>query len=207
MLERPMKPLLILPLLFLFLIPYAQATTYQSRYGFTVDVPDRWLVVTQASIAAAPEQFQAHTAESPYGVIDRALLRTVVSRVQTGKVEIYLKQSTTDPTAADHIQVTQRSGTLPTDTGDVRKACKGLESYFSKQFGRTIVVYNCGVDRIRGRPALQLEFDGVQRGTRSMQYRIQGTATTTVLITATSNTATLDQVRPDFRRIVNSIHF
>ena len=202
-----MKHIVLVPLVLFLCVAHAHATKYESGFGFTVDVPRHWLVVTHKRVMKNPDLFEAHGANSPYGVIEAPLMKRVVTQVMSGKVEIYITQSKADSRSADNIAVKKQHEKLPQDAAQTQRACDTLQAVFSKKFGRTVALYNCHLQRLNARAALQLEFDAAEPGTRSVQYRIQDTPRTTVVITATSKTNTLNRIRHEVRSIVNSIRF
>jgi hypothetical protein len=55
--------------------------------------------------------------------------------------------------------------------------------------------------------SLFLEFDGMVKGTRSIQYQIQMSSNVQIVVTATCKDTTLEIVRKEFEDIVGSIRF
>src|SRR6266511_2247509 len=78
-----MKKGLLVIILSAFGIASAHAGAYESRFGFTMDLPSRWHVVNRESLESDP--VQADTLKG----IDKSLLEKNRQAVLDGKAEIY----------------------------------------------------------------------------------------------------------------------
>ena len=61
------------------------AKVYKSNYGFKINVPEHWLVLTQAELKENPDLFDFENTD--FGKIDKNLLKQVINNIKTGNAE------------------------------------------------------------------------------------------------------------------------
>ena len=74
-----MKKILFTLLIFLALSNITFAKEYQSSYGFSIDVPEHWLVLTPDELKNNPDLFDFENAD--FGGIDKTLLKQVINKI------------------------------------------------------------------------------------------------------------------------------
>ncbi len=193
---------LLVFIIFLAITP-AYGKEYQSSFGFTVDIPTHWLVLTRQELKENPDLFDFDKKE--FGSIDKNLLKNVVSGIKSGRIEFFFNQKTSDSSFSDNINVAKQIGKIPENDTQLREICDALPGQLSAYFGRKIACYQCKLKDINGLKSLFLEFDGVIEGTRSMQYQIQKSPSVMIIFTATCKNSVLDTIREEFERIILSI--
>ena len=196
--------ILVILIIFLFITP-GYGKEYQSSFGFTVDIPEHWLVLTRQELKDNPDLFDLDKME--FGKVDKNLLKNVISKIQSGGVEIYFNQETPNIHFNDNINVVKTIGKIPQNDNQLRKVCELLPEQLSSAFGRKIKVYQCKLKNVNRLDCLFLEFDGMVEGTRSIQYQIRKSISVQIIITATCKNTTLKTVRNEFENIVHSIKF
>jgi hypothetical protein len=154
------------------------AEIYHSSFGFTINIPSHWLIVSKQEVKDNPDLFN---------------------------VEIYYNQNTTDAYFRDKILVGILAGRLPQTVSERKITCTGLPGELSRAYGKHIKVYKCGFKKVSGLNAFYAEFDGVVDGTRSIQYQIQKSPSVVIIITATCKNTSLSIIKKEFENMVSSI--
>ena len=193
---------LVVLLIFIAITP-VYGKEYKSSFGFTVDIPEHWLVLTKEELKENPDLFDFD--KKRFGNVDKNLLKNIDSQIKSGQVEFYFNQKTSDSSFADNINVIKDIGKIPENNTQLRELCNLVPKQLSSYFGRKIRVYECKLVDINNLKSLFLEFDGVTEGTRSIQYQIQKSPSVKIIITATCKNSVLDTIRKEFNRIVLSI--
>ena len=198
-----MRRYTLVVLLFFITITPVYGKEYKSSFGFTVDIPEHWLVLTKEELKENPDLFDFD--KKRFGNIDKNLLKNIDSRIKSGQVEFYFNQKTSDSSFADNINVIKQIGKIPENNTQLREICNSAPNQFSSYFGREIKVYQCKLVDINNLKSLFLEYDGAIEGSRNIQYLIQKSPSVQILITATCKNSVLDTIRKEFNRIVLSI--
>jgi hypothetical protein len=77
--RRYILVVLVVFIIFLAITP-AYGKEYQSSFGFTVDIPTHWLVLTRQELKENPDLFDFDKKE--FGSIDKNLLKTTLNLVR-----------------------------------------------------------------------------------------------------------------------------
>ena len=195
--------ILVVLLIFIAVTP-AFGKEYKSSFGFTIDIPTHWLVLTRQELKENPDLFDFDRKE--FGSIDKNLLKTIASAIKSGRVEFFFNQQTSDSSFSDNINVVKQVGKIPDNDTQLREMCDSLPEQLTSYFGRKIECYQCRLKDINGQKFLFLEFEGVIEGTTSIQYQIQKSPGVQIIITATCRNSILDTIREEFTRIILSIN-
>ena len=179
----------------------ATAKEYQSSFGFTVTVPDNWLVLTKQEIAMNPEL------AGPPGV-SAGKIDPQLKAVESGSIEFLYNRTTSDATFSDNINVRLGGrGKIPNTPEGVKDECTAYAQALAKAVGRTLAVAKCDNRDVGASKAFYVEYEGRVAGTVTMQYKFVRPDGKLVFVTATCKKASLDRFRPEFEAIVKSIHF
>jgi hypothetical protein len=76
-----MRKIILGLLIFFAAINSTFAKEYESNYGFNIDVPAHWLVLTQAELKENPDLFDFENTD--FGNIDKNLLKQIQKLTQT----------------------------------------------------------------------------------------------------------------------------
>ena len=87
-----MRRYILVVLLILIAVTPVYGKEYQSSFGFTVDIPGYWLVLTRQELKENPDLFDFD--KKAIGNIDKNLLENVVNEIKSGRVELYFNQKT-----------------------------------------------------------------------------------------------------------------
>jgi len=181
------------------------AETYHSSFGFTINIPGHWLIVSKQEVKDNPDLFNFEN--DVFKNTDKAMLNQIKNMILSGKVEIYYNQNTTDTYFRDNINVFILIGRLPQTVSESKKTCKSLPGELSRAYGKHIKVYKCELKKVSGLNAFYSEFDGVVDGTKSIQYQIQKSQSVVITLTATCKNQSLRIIKKEFEDIVSSLKF
>ncbi len=181
----------------------AYGKEYKSSFGFTVEIPEHWLVLTREELKENPDLFDFD--KKKFGDIDKNLLKNVESKIKSGQVEIYFNRNTSDGSFADNINIVKEIGRIPENDTQLSGICNAFPKQLSSYFGRDITLYQCKLVSINNVKSLFLEFDGAVEGTRSIQYQIQKSPSIIIIVTVTCKNRVLDTIEKEFKKIVFSI--
>ena len=176
---------------------------YESSFGFIVNIPEHWLVLTRQELKDNPDLLEFDAKE--FGNLDKDLLKGVRSQIESGKIECYLNQATADVSFMDNINVMKAIGTIPENDNQLQEACDSIPKLLSSAFGRRIKVFQCKLKNVNGLDCLFLTYEGAVEGTTSLQYVIQKSRSVQIIMTATCKNATLKTIRDEFENIMYSI--
>ncbi len=193
---------LIVLLISIFVTP-VYGKEYKSSFGFTVDIPEQWLVLTRQELKDNPDLFDLD--DKQFRNVDKNLLKKVTEEIKLGRVEFYFNLVTSDISFADNINVGKNVGKIPENNDQLQKVCDMLPEQLSSYFGRRVRVYQCILKDVNGLSSLFLEFDGMIEGTTSIQYQIQKSPGVQLIITATCKNTSLKTIRNEFESIIYSI--
>ena len=183
----------------------ARATDYQSSFGFTLSIPDDWLVLTKEAIKGNAAFTDAQDARA--GKINPELLRDLKAKVESGSIEMFFDRATSDGTFADNINVMVRRGQIPGAPDKLQQVCEAYPAKLAKYAGRNLAVVRCETRDLGATEAMYVEFEGIIAGTVTMQYQIPRPNNELLLVTATCKQASLQRIRAEFEAIVRSIRF
>ncbi len=179
------------------------AETYHSSFGFTINIPSHWLVVSKQEVKDNPDLFNFEN--EVFKNTDKAMLNQIKNMILSGKVEIYYDQNTTNSYFRDNINAFILAGRLPQTVSESKEKCRNIPGELSRAYGKNIKVYNCGSRKVSGLNTFYSEFDGVVGGTRSIQYQIQKSPSVVITITATCKNESLNIIKKEFEDMVSSI--
>jgi len=175
----------------------------QDSFGFSIDVPDNWIVLSRQEVRENPDLFDGLSIEG----VSPDVMKNFETRVESGSVEMYFRQEEGVASFADNINVIKQLQVLPETAGDLKKYHEALPAEFEKAFGRRLKLHESRLAEVGGRNAVFLEFEGVVPNTRSMQYHVAKSKSVSLIFTATCKEATLEDVRPEFEAMIKSIRF
>jgi hypothetical protein len=185
----------------------AYAGTYESQFGFSIDLPSHWNIVNMKNLKDNPERyFSAHNGRSKN--IDESFSEKNKKEILGGKVEIYENLSTNYDNFTDNIYVQMDHGDVKPLKAVEKAICnvKMLKAAFSKSFGRNVNVYACKVVKVSSYDAIYMDFDGAYPGTRSLQFQIWKPSNDIIIMTLTTKNKTLKKLRDEFTAIAYSLN-
>jgi hypothetical protein len=166
----------------------AFAGTYQSDFGFRLELPQGWTIVSKKGVKEKPEIVKAvfETAEKNRTLLDmpEALFNKLQEKISGGDVEYYYK--TDSPNFS--ISVYQDNGSIPASPDTAREACRSLpEDLVKVSKNPSVKVYECRLAVLGNTPALYVAADAYERGQKYVQYMVQKGPNEVLLFSATSS--------------------
>jgi len=190
---------IILAFLMLFIwIGSSSARTYTSTFGFSIDIPSHWLILSKQELKNNPDLFD-HEREA-FGDIDPSALVMMKIIISSRKLEVFLNRNT-----GDTFQVVESGDRNPKNSSEREEECERLSHSLSNAFGKHMKFYACVLRNVAGLNAFYVEHDGPADGTRIIQYSIEISPDLTVILTATCGDQSLQLIKEEIEAIVTSI--
>ncbi len=185
-------------LVFLLFIQSVHAGTYDSQFGFSIDLPPHWEVINRKSLKNNTEKFNDKSKGS--------LSDKYRNEILEGKAEIYERLTADFSNFTDAIFVQVDHGGLKPIKSLESAICNIslLQESYSKSFGRPVKVHACKVVRVSNYDAVYTDFDGAAPGTRSLQYQVWMPSNDFIVMTLTAGNGTIGKLRDEFTGIVYS---
>lgn len=196
----------VLMLMSSLLATAAYAKPYASSLGFSIEVPDGWLILSQAGAKQDPKLFDP--ARPEFAGMGKDGVASLKAQVEGGAMERYLHTGVGSSGFTDFITVIKDQGQVPSAELDVKNACDDLADELTAEAldtGNAPQMYQCSSVKVGGKDALFFVEDGADSGTKVIEYQIQQSAGQILIFGGTFATQVFDQERPRFDAIVNSI--
>jgi hypothetical protein len=184
--------------------PLEGPQTYTSHFGFTVQVPGQWLVLSpkQASAANAEETLRSLGVNTE---ADQRILRGILQRVQTGKIEFYLERQTLNSEFQNNISAQLMPGRGPLTEDLVTEMCRDISSQLSPMFGgATVDVRACGLERYNNVSYISYEYAVPAQTYYVLQDEIPFVNDSTLVVVGGTLDATAMKRIKDMQRVIVS---
>jgi hypothetical protein len=187
----------------LIFVSLASGETYQSSFGFSINIPPHWLIMSGEEIKKNPDLFDFD--QGGFKNADKNFVQQIKNQVATGKIEYYFNKKISDNYFLDNINVFKEIRRIPQNNSEMKKECDNLPSEFSKILGKPIKFYSCELRKISGLNAFYIEYDGLIENTRGIAYVIQFTQNVTITFTLTCKNKIVNVMRKEFDDIIASV--
>jgi hypothetical protein len=201
-----MKKGIFVVVLSAILLTAAHAETYESQFGFIVDLPSHWNVINMKNLKNNPRKYYSAPHDT-VKAIGESFVEKNKKEILAGKAEIYENVLTNYDNFTDHIYVQMDHGGMKPLKAMENAICdlNMLKAAFSRSSGRDVTVYSCSVVKVSSYDAIFMDFDGASPGTRSIQYQIWKPSNDIIILTLTTKNKTLEKLRDDFIAIIYSL--
>ena len=179
------------------------AENYHSPFGFSIDIPSHWLILTKQELQDNPDLLSFEG--DAFKDTNRDLLNQIKNMIAAGQTEIYINKKTSTVSFNDTINVIKAIDRLPQTVSELNQYCPMVKKEFSKYYGKPTNVYGCELRTVAGFNSLYLVFDGVIDETKSIQYQIQKSPSVIIIITATFKNETFEIIKKEFEAIISSL--
>ena len=180
----------------------ALAETFNSSFGFGIDVPSQWLIWSSQEIRNSHERFNEAFENNFFKNADKAFLEEVRNKILTGQCEIIFCQNTPGLDAKDNINIIEVRGYLPTSIKDSKELCDIYSAYISNLLGVPIKVSAVGLTKTAGLNALHLDYIGVAANTRCIEHQIQKSEDVIIVLTGTCSNQNYEAFKKYFADII-----
>jgi hypothetical protein len=179
------------------------AENYNSPFGFSIDIPSHWLILTKQELQDNPDLLNFEGDE--FKDTNRDVLNQVKNMVAAGQTEIYINKKTSTISFNDTINVMKAIGSLPKTVDELNQVCEVLPKELSKYYGKPTKVYKCELRTVAEFNSLYSVFDGVVDGTKCIQYQIQKSPSVVLIITAGTKNETFEIINKEFEEMMSSV--
>lgn len=172
--------------LFLAMASLSHAKSYTSDFGYTITVPDDWLIVSKEDVRQQPAvvraAFDQALKEDDLSRFPQNLWERLKNMVEGGEVEYYYSSK-----PLFTISVYQGGGNLPSAPSKPDGFCETLPAQLSEEMNAKVNVYSCRSITIDSCPALYIVADDLRRDKKYIQYQIQAEDERVMIFTANTN--------------------
>ena len=141
------KIIFSLLILMMWALPLS-AATYNSPFGFSIDVPSHWLIISSKEIEDNLDLFTFE--HEMFKDCNKDVLRQMKNMVVSGDVEIYLNKQTSNSVNNDNINVIKTIERLPQTVSEQNQFCAKTSQDLSEVYGKLIKVYECEFRKVAG---------------------------------------------------------
>jgi hypothetical protein len=192
----------VLAVLFSLTAAGARAAKHTSQFGFSIDLPSGWTVLSAKEIKSNPELFTAGFRQ--LGSVDPGFLRLLRERIEGGKLEMYFHQGDGAGTIAN-INATQGTGAVPATKADLDAYCDRYTKILGNMMHKTITFRACQQRQLPAGVATYVESAGIREGTRTVQYQIPKSSGAFLTLTGTFSDKVFPKMNDTFDRVVYSL--
>jgi hypothetical protein len=185
-------------------VPVLWGGEYHSPFGYTIELPSDWIVLSGKEIKDNPDLFKTGLKE--LSSADPDLIRLVQQEIEAGNLEIFFYQSN-DVGATANINVSKGVGRLPSTGEEVAKFCKQFATLLSKSFNTAVSARACDRSQLPSGAAMYLESNGPRAGTVMAQFQIQKSPSVFLTVTGTFGEKIFPTMKDRFEQIVRSLKF
>jgi hypothetical protein len=198
-----MKKLIFALIVTLFSSQLVWADTYDSKFGFTMNLPSGWQPLSRQAMENSQMIHNAMTEAQKDSLknSNKTVVGQVEKMVSTGEIEYFTNQSFPDAI----ISVSEQTAQVPVSKAALDQTCDALPRDLSNYSGKPIKVYDCKSASVGNSPALYAVFDGFKQGTRAFQFQVQKSPKTVLALTATCDVGNCAAVSTQFDEMVKSI--
>ena len=194
-----MKKLIFAIIIILTWIPSSSAETYFSPFGFSINIPSQWQIVSKEEMKK--NSYLLDFESEVYKNVDKTLMEKIKENVPSGEMEYYFNKNTSD--TSFNICVIEEPLALPKNSSKER-ICKELPAALSQNFGKPITVYECEFKKVADSDSLYLVFNGLKDGTIYIQYHIPKSPSICITMGTTCEKENYAIVRKEFDEIISS---
>ncbi len=196
----------LVPLLVCCLLSFtAAAQPYQSAFGFTTELSDKWLIVSREALTQNPDLLNFDAAEMLEA--DQSMVARVRQMVSSGRFEL-LYYRFNDPDFKDNINVfvssPKRSNLAQTES----PLCARLQNDIRNAYQRTeyTQIYGCERKQLYNIDSISYAFDGQIIGSRSYGFLFNSNSGT-VTLTITCKVSKCLEVLTDVEALFKNMRF
>jgi hypothetical protein len=130
------------------------AETYNSPFGFSIDISPHWLIMSKQEIKDNPDLFNFEREE--FKDFNKDLLSQIKNMVASGQIEVYFNKKTSNAFFSDNINVIKTIERLPQTASELNQLCTMIPKELSEYYGKPTKVYECEFKKVAGLDSLYL---------------------------------------------------
>jgi len=200
-----MKKILFALIILVVWAPLLSAKTYKSPFGFSIDIPAHWLIMSKQEIKDNPDLFNFES--NVFKNFNKDMISKIKDMITSGQTEIYFNKKTANVSFADNINVIKTIERLPQKISELKQYCAMFPKEIYKYCGVTPKIYKCEFKKIAGLDCSYIIYDGVIDRTKNILCQIQKSPNVAIIITASSKIETFEIIRKEFDEMLASLKF
>ena len=200
-----MKKIIVALIILIIWASPLSAEIYNSPFGFSIDIPSHWLIISKDKIKDNPDLVDFDQEE--FKNFNKDILNHIKNLVTSGNTEIYLNTKTSNYFFNDNINIIKTFERVPQTVSELNQFCAKIPQDLSEAYGKPIKAYKCEFKKVAGFNGVYLSADGVLDGTKSIAYQLQKSPNVAMTITATCRNDTFEIIRKEFDEIMASFTF
>lgn len=200
-----MKKIIFALIIVVMWAPSILAEVYNSPFGFSIDLPSHWLILSKQELQDNPDLLNFEREE--FKSTNKDFLNNIKNMIVSGQVEVYLNKKASNFSFNENINVVQTIERLPQTVSELDQFCANIPQLMSENYGKSIKVYECELKKVAGLNSLYFIVDGILDETKNIMYQFQKSPSVAITITATCRNETLEIFKKEFDEIIATLTF
>jgi hypothetical protein len=200
-----MKIASLITIFFILFTTQVECKEYESSFGFTIDLPDKWLAITKKQIETLSGADVFDFNNKTFASMDKNVLQQTIALVKQGRIEAFLNTESKSPIIVDNINVFEGNGKIPQDDSELSRQCELLPRQLSNSYRKNTNVYECKFITINNVNFFMFEADAPRPGVRNLNYSFQKTPNTQVLLSIGFPEENRSSFKQEIQKIISSI--
>ncbi|OGP54867.1 MAG: hypothetical protein A2Y65_08505 [Deltaproteobacteria bacterium RBG_13_52_11] len=200
-----MKKILFALIILVVWAPLLSAKTYKSPFGFSIDIPAHWLIMSKQELKDNPDLFNFES--KVFKNFNKVMISKIKDMVTSGQTEVYFNKKTANASFTDNINVIKTIERLPQTISELKQYCAMFQKEIYKYYGVTSKIYKCEFKKMAGLDCSYIIYDGALDGTKNILCQIQKSPNVAIIITASSKNETFEIIRKEFDEMLASLKF
>jgi hypothetical protein len=175
-------------------------SSFQSEFGYSIDVPQDWKVIDRETLQRSGEAFQ----DLDLRISDVALESVVRETLSRGNLDAFFIVGDSSNLLATVAAYSDQNPNITTDS-DLEYLCGWFPQGFATTTDQPVEIEACEFRHRAGVKAIFLETSGPLPGLVTAMYMVPQNKTSAVLIGATATTEQMEKVRPKFEELVSTL--
>jgi len=190
---------------FLLFTTQVEGKEYESSFGFTIDLPGKWLAITKKQIQTSSGANVFDFNDDTFASMDKNVLEQTIALVKQGRIEAFLNTESKSPIIVENINVFEVSGKIPRDDNELSRQCKDLPRQLSYSYRKNINVYECKFETVNNVKFFMFEANAPRQGVRNINYSFQKTPSAQVLLSIGFPEENAINFKQELQKIISSI--
>ena len=200
-----MRIISLIIICFFFFTAPVESKEYESSFGFTINLPDKWLALTKKQIQTLSDEDVIDLNDKTFASMDKNVLKQTLALVKQGRIEAFLNTESKNPIIVDNINVFAGNGNIPRDNRELSRQCEDLPKQLSYSYRKNIQVYECKFETVNNVKFFMFEADATRQGVRNINYSFQKTPNTQVLLSIGFAEENAIHFKQELQKIIDSI--
>ena len=179
----------------------SHAATYKSEHGFSVNLDNDWIVMSNANAknkASAIKSLQSIN-------IGKEKAEKIISRITDSNVEFLFAKKGSSKDFTNNISIQKGAGATARTPEQAEAACKTLQPELQKLYKETVAVTQCGMISVDGYAFMSYEYKDAIPGVTTIQHEFQFTPNLTFITIGGTLSDSVNKIRNTQKKIASGI--